>query len=1503
MSGLAILRASVRSLLFSLAFLSAALVGNLIAPSASHAQTVSWSAPTGTLGWCTVVGPGASECFGDPQSACVKQFTVYGWPGNSPGYKPYVSWNTRLCTWNMRLGASAPTAIYWQCASGWTAEAPGRCVQQNFRLLHCSANSGGTPNPSTPFPIDVLTGSKHFDREDFATADRSIVLARTFETLPGGGFPNWQRQAPVSPFATWNLTTSLNLDLTPMINGYGHVILYAPDQSALPFAKAGDGSMYYDNNFYYISNTDYQISLVGSWPSSPWNIGASTSQWQVKGADGRIWTVQTVLNPFTGKYDTGLPTQVVDKDGRVLTFAYGSQNQLTSITDANGKQVTFDWAPRYFTDPSSGSTPAAISVAHLPGGYSIHYTYEGVSTGGQYERLIKVEWLDSSSVVQEAEQYRYNDARFPYQITSVLDGAGTTRWTIAYDSQGRATQSQGPNGEFSYTVAYGTPGQNFTRTVTDALGHSGVYNYSSTYSYSYDPVLKQVDGQATAHCPAASSSMSYSGYFVTSGTDEEGRVTHYTRDGRGRPTQIVEAYGTSAQRTTNITWNSSFNVPAQIVRPGRTIDFVYDTQGRLTSKTETDTTSYTTPYSTNGRTRTWTYGWSTTGQLQSVDGPLSGSGDTLSFGYDTSGYLHTVTNEVGQTTTIAAVNWRGQPGTMVDANGISTTFTYDVRGRLLTATINPGANQSQYQFAYDNVGNLTQITLPAGGYLQYGYDVANRLISVTNHRGEQIIYAVNAMGQATGTTVKTSGSVITAQQTAAYDELGRIIQSIGAGSQTTAMAYDKVSNRTQVTDARGKVFGTTFDPLNRVITRTDPESHTVQLAYNGQNKLTSHTDGRSLQTTRVVDGFGRTIQETSPDRGTISYWYDLADHLTKVVDGDGQETDYAYDNAGRLLSATFPGAAAETITYGYDDTTSGNKGVGRLTSVTEESGSSAFTYDAQGRLTQDIKTLQGHSYTVGYGYDANGQVTQITLPSGRAVSFTRATDGLVTAISTTPAGGSAQTLASGVTYEPYGPLAGLTYGNGLVLSRSYDQNYWLSRIQVTNGTTASLDLSYGRDADGNLTTTTDNASSGRGATFGYTDAGRLNAATGPWGADAYAYDAAGNRTDKARTIGGVTSHETPVLASASNQVQRVNDGAGAALRTLTYRTGGDISQAAYTGGPTYTYQYDARKRLAVVKNNGTDAGWYGYDFEGHRVWRSVFGSTTVQTHYIFDHQGHLLAEHDGSTGSVVREYVWLDDMPVAMIDSSPGTPQLYYIHAGQIDEPQVMTDSTGSTVWNAYVEPFGQAQVFGTPSAGLDLRLPGQWSQAETGGLHQNWFRDYDPSLGRYIEADPLGIDAGQNVYAYVDGRPELKADASGLRPLLGTEAQALSPFIPGDDLTRARIYTVPGWMLTEGVNAATLYRNIYVRSDIAQCGVNWLVLLGHELVHVGQYRNGLNPITYLSESARAANLNLGMSGIEDLNAIRGRGYDQNKYEMEAFARQAAIARALSGRNVKCGCR
>jgi RHS repeat-associated protein len=782
-------------------------------------------------------------------------------------------------------------------------------------------------------------------------------------------------------------------------------------------------------------------------------------------------------------------------------------------------------------------------------------------------------------------------------------------------------------------------------------------------------------------------------------------------------------------------------------------------EGRPTAVTQTDTTTFTTPYATGGRTRTWGYTWSASGQLLTATDPLS---HTTTYAYNSSGYLASVTNAASQTTTVTAWDWRGAPTSVTDANGTVTTFTYDIHGRPLTITLNPGSAQSQYQFAYNVMGDVTQITLPGGGYLQYTYDTARRVTLITNQRGETRAFTYDLNDDPLTETVKDGSGTITRQSSAAYDELGRIIQSLGAGaSQTTTLAYDKLSNLTSVTDPLSHARQNAFDPLNRVITETNPDSQTVQHSYNGQDNLTSQADGRSLTTSRVVDGFGEVIQETSPDRGTRVYTYDAAGNLTKLVDGDGQETDYAYDALNRRTAMTFPSASTENVAYTYDSTTGGNAGVGRLTGVTEESGSTALTYDAQGRLVTDAKVIWSRGYSVAYAYDANGKVTQITYPSGRIVTISRASDGQVTGITTTPSGGSAQTIAASVTYAPFGPLTGFTYGNGYQLARSYDQNYWMTRIQVTSGSTTAFDLGFQTRTDGRLGEVDDNAATGRGVTaISYTPSGRLSGATGPWGQESWSFDAAGNRTGDVLTVGGVTTTHNEVIASASNRLSSVRDAASNVLRSFTWTSGGALATDTATGGDAYAYSYDYRKRLASVSKNGTQVGVYGYDYLGQRVARQV---GTQTTDYVFDEDGHLLAEHDGATGAVLKEYVWLGDTPVAVIDSTSGAPATYYITAGRLDEPQQLIDGSGTKVWDAYLNPWGAAQTFATATASIDLRLPGQWTQAETNGLSQNHFRDYSPSTGRYIEADPIGLEGGPVVYAYADDDPLSLADPEGL--------------------------------------------------------------------------------------------------------------------------------------------
>jgi RHS repeat-associated protein len=228
----------------------------------------------------------------------------------------------------------------------------------------------------------------------------------------------------------------------------------------------------------------------------------------------------------------------------------------------------------------------------------------------------------------------------------------------------------------------------------------------------------------------------------------------------------------------------------------------------------------------------------------------------------------------------------------------------------------------------------------------------------------------------------------------------------------------------------------------------------------------------------------------------------------------------------------------------------------------------------------------------------------------------------------------------------------------------------------------------------------------------------------------------------------------------NTQVFQTDSQAGAVERMLTYRPGGDLLQDNHVGGTLFGYDYNAAKRLVEVTQNGTAEGEYGYDFQGQRVLRWILGS--AYTAYIHDEQGHLLAEHNGHTGAVSVEYTWIDDLPVEQ-ESGGAT---WFVHTGQIGEVQMVTNGSGSAaLWSAYVDPYGTATNIGTPSITMNMRLPGQYYQAETNSLSQNGWRDYDPSLGRYVEGDPRGIDAGQNVYAYVDGDPLNDTDPWGLGP------------------------------------------------------------------------------------------------------------------------------------------
>ena len=135
-------------------------------------------------------------------------------------------------------------------------------------------------------------------------------------------------------------------------------------------------------------------------------------------------------------------------------------------------------------------------------------------------------------------------------------------------------------------------------------------------------------------------------------------------------------------------------------------------------------------------------------------------------------------------------------------------------------------------------------------------------------------------------------------------------------------------------------------------------------------------------------------------------------------------------------------------------------------------------------------------------------------------------------------------------------------------------------------------------------------------------------------------------------------------------------------------------------------------------------------------------------------------------------------MPVAFVDYSSGSAVTYYLHVDQVMNPQRLTDASGAVVWDRVQDPFG-VEISATGSLTQGLRFPGQYADDET-SLFQNWNRDYDPSLGRYIQSDPIGLMGGINTYAYVAGNPLIAADPDGLTVALAFRAAAIGGTLAG---------------------------------------------------------------------------------------------------------------------------
>jgi RHS repeat-associated protein len=1003
-------------------------------------------------------------------------------------------------------------------------------------------------------------------------------------------------------------------------------------------------------------------------------------------------------NTQTLNYVNNRLTTVTDSFGQVIGLGYDAQNRLASVTDTNLQPTTY-----------------------------------GYDAAG---RLSLVTYPDSST-----KTYLYENGTFPNLLTG-KDENGVRFSTWGYDTQGRATSTYEAGGADALSLVYNTNG---SVAVTDALGAVRTFSYIRVGDRDFPA---SISGSQCPTCREGKATTYDSLGIVASRTDYNNVVTQYSNNARGLEVSRTEAFGTPKARTITTQWHANFSVPTQIDEPGKRTTFTHDAKGNVLTKTELDTAAST--------SRTSTYTYNNFGQVLTVDGPRTDVNDVTTYTYYacTTGYqcgqVATVTNAIGQVNQFLTYNANGQPLTMLDANNVLTTLTYDTRQRLKSRS----TNGEVLSIDYWPTGLLAKVTLPDSSFVAYTYDTAHRLTQIQDSEGNKIVYTLDAMGNRTKDQAFDPSNALTQTRSRVFNQLSQLYQEIGAANTaavTTTLGYDANGNATTVNAPLGRNSISAYDELNRLTQVTDPANGLTQYGYNALDQLISVTDPRNLQTSYTYTALGDLTQQISPDTGTTINTYDSGGNLKTSKDARNKTSIYTYDAANRATQVAYGDL---TVTYGYD---SGTNGIGRLTSSSDANHSLSWTYDTQGRVLSKTQILGTVVKTLSYGY-TNGHLTSLTTPYGAVIGYGY-TNGKVTGMTV-----NGTNLLSNVLYEPFGPTSGWTWGNGTLAARIYDTDGKLTQLD-----SAGLNT-YGYDDAFRITAITDTTTAANSWAYGYDPLDRLNSASKTGTTQGFSYDADSNRLTQSGT-----ASTTFTYPATSNKLASTT---GSLARTYVY----DASGNATTGG-AIVYTYYNNGRMKTAKNGSAAAVTYTYNAFGQRVKKT--GTTRF---FVYDEAGHLQGEYN-SSGTMVQEFVWLGDIPVAVLTPNGAGVNIFYIHTDHLNTPRKITRPSDNKLrWTWNPDPFGNGAPNENPQAlgvfNFNLRFPGQYADSET-GLFYNYFRYFDPVAGRYITSDPIGLGGGINTYAYARGNPLTFSDPLGLNPYQPSPVTALEEAILSGDVAR----------------------------------------------------------------------------------------------------------------------
>ncbi|MES2676501.1 MAG: RHS repeat-associated core domain-containing protein, partial [Pseudomonadota bacterium] len=700
----------------------------------------------------------------------------------------------------------------------------------------------------------------------------------------------------------------------------------------------------------------------------------------------------------------------------------------------------------------------------------------------------------------------------------------------------------------------------------------------------------------------------------------------------------------------------------------------------------------------------------------------------------------------------------GNINSIIDAKNQTTQILFDTRKRPVEIT-DALAQISYRRYTEKKLTEVERgatVAAGAGQVRQFTYTTQGFLNGVKEKKDDgtfQTVYAAtfNSDGQKLTTITYRNGTTYTTAYV--YDAKGRLIKETDPNNNVTQYAYDMFGNMKQSTDAKSRITLYTYDALNRLIKTenngVNPSAITI-MSYDAVSNLLSVTDPENKTTSYAYDALSRQTKITQPLGQFTKYVYNTAGQLNYKLDARGLKTSFQYYAWGPIYRVEYyPSETSTTLSkrveFAYDNNAN-------LLSVIDSTLGATpmytFTYDALNRVNATTaKYIAGVDIVSTNTYDRYGNRNRFTLQD-TASAQSDFTYNKLNQLSGIALAGTQNFTA---TYIPdAGLIQKLTYPSAVTAENIFNNASALSSLTIKNtlGTLDALTYTY---ANGMTISNINSTRDGGLHTYAYDGLDQLTQVTHPAGFglanEAYQYDKVGNRD---------LPSDLTIYQYDNNH--RITQSPG--LLQYTYDTAGN--QTGRSDGVVMTYDTDNR---LISYTKGTTSATYVYDPFGRRIKKTVNG---VVTFYVWD-GGQLSAEYS-ATGVRQKRYAYLPDSfdPIQVQDANG----IYNVHSDHLGTARFLTDSAQKIVWSAKQSAFGEMLVNEDPDANgvaitYNLRFAGQYLDKES-GLHQNYFRDYDPSIGRYIQSDPIGLEGGINTYLYAEGNPNSYIDPTGELGLAG---------------------------------------------------------------------------------------------------------------------------------------